>query len=164
MEKLSTKLKNYKDLPFEEKMDLVEDITATIISQYGELLDSVDGEDRSFAIGSKGYNEAVKSMTSLLGQLSKLNIYNRESAMKDNIDFNHPKIQKGMYFLIEAVIDSMKESDIDDTQIAVFSNTLSLKLVGFEDQLNSTLKKLASTLVDTAKNPLIEKILNGEAR
>ena len=152
---LREKIKNYHTLDYEQKMAVVEDITATLIEKYDEIINS--------DIDPKLYNDTVKSISQLLKNLSTLNIHNREAAMKDNIDFTHPKIQKGMYFLMEVVINTLKETGISEEQINVFANNLSINLIGFEDKLNSELKKLSSTLVDTAKNPLIEKVLGKDA-
>lgn len=149
---LKEKIKNYKELDYEGKMGVVEDITAFLIEQY----DTVLGDE---FIHPKTYNEVVKSVSGLLKNLSSLNMYNRDASMRDNIDFTHPKIQRGMYFLMETVIQTMKESGVSEEQIGVFANTASIKLIGFEDKLNSVLKKISSSIVETAPNPLVEKAL-----
>ncbi len=154
---LKEKIKNYKELDYEGKMGVVEDITAFLIEQYDTVL-----EDEF--IHPKTYNEVVKSVSGLLKNLSSLNMYNRDAAMRDNIDFTHPKIQRGMYFLMETVIQTMKESGVSEEQIGVFANTASIKLIGFEDKLNSVLKKISSSIVETAPNPLVEKALGHDPK
>lgn len=154
---LKEKIKNYKELDYEGKMGAVEDITAFLIEQY----DTVFGDE---PIHPKTYNEVVKSVSGLLKNLSSLNMYNRDAAMKDNIDFTHPKIQRGMYFLMETIIQIMKESGVSEEQIGVFANTASIKLIGFEDKLNSVLKKISSSIVETVPNPLVEKALGHDPK
>lgn len=82
-----------------------------------------------------------------------------EYEMAEEIDFTHPKIQKAFEFMVEAMLETMNEVGIDEIAMENFVTTFGLKMQGFEQDLNTRMRGVASSISQLSKvtNPLMEK-------
>lgn len=103
--------------------------------------------------------DASKSLLSISKHVADISFKKRDIEAKDEVDFHHPKIEKGYYFLMEVVLDALKECNIDAGRIDLFVKIMGERLLGFEDKLNKELKTLSGNLVNKATNPLLTKML-----
>lgn len=103
--------------------------------------------------------DASKSLLSISKHVADISFKKRDIEAKDEVDFHHPKIEKGYYFLMEVVLDALKECGIDAGRLDLFVKIMGERLLGFEDKLNKELKTLSGNLVNKATNPLLPKIL-----
>lgn len=103
--------------------------------------------------------DASKALMSITKHIADISFKKRDMEAKDEVDFHHPKIEKGYYFLMEVVLDSMRQCGIDTGRINQFVTIMGERLLGFEDRLNKELKTLSGNMVNRASNPLILKSL-----
>ena len=81
---------------------------------------------------------------------------------KEEVDFNHPKIQKAFSFLFEMFIESLKQSNMSEATINQILNNLSRLAVGFEDRINRSLRNVSLAALDSTQNPLVSKAMGRE--
>lgn len=106
----------------------------------------------------KGAQEVIELLDSIEKSIYSLAKYEES----ENVDFRHPKIILGFKFLIEVLFDVLKEVVKDDIVIGDIAERVSMRTVGFEEELNKRLRSVANKALDIVKNPFSEDFLNRE--
>lgn len=101
--------------------------------------------------------EATRTISGVLKNLQSILQKQREMELKNEVDFNSPKVRKGMMMLIELFFEALQELDVDPDVIGSIKSIFQLKLMGFEEKLNQELKGISASLIDEAKNPFLTK-------
>lgn len=101
-------------------------------------------------------SDQVMRINTLLSSIQNSMYKKREIEVKEEIDVAHPKFQKVMEFMVEAVLEAMEDIGIDGGVQSSFIHKFSTKMVGFEDLMNKRLKGLSFQDLDTVENPLIK--------
>ena len=83
---------------------------------------------------------------------------------REEIDFTHPKIQKAFLFVVEAVIETMKEIGIEPAMIDTFLIEFGFRMVGFEEELTKRMKGLSAQTLDKVENPLLKKFQESKTK
>lgn len=99
----------------------------------------------------------IDRFSAILNNMLSSTIKLREFELKEEIDFNNPKVQMGFSWLIEVFGTCLDEEKIDKG--AVFTH-LASKLVGWEDTCNKKLSKLSLKAIQqgsSISNPLLDK-------
>ena len=104
----------------------------------------------------------VDMITKLSASISSIIFKKKDFEYKEDIDFTHPKIQKSYLFLIQAVYESLVDEGYSEDDISDIMNTLSSKLIGFEEKLNRVLKNVSMNMIDRTANPLVRKTIEGK--
>jgi len=141
---------------FETQINEVIDINQKLLKSINELYNS-DEE-----ISLIELNTITNITSKISSNLSSIFFKIEEMKNKEDIDFNHPKIQRGLMFLTQVFLESMKDSGVSDDKIEQVFNDLSIKLTGFEDRLNRTLRTTKSHMIEHTINPLVKKSIKGE--
>ena len=76
---------------------------------------------------------------------------------REEIDFKHPKIQKAFEFMVEGVLEIMKQMKLGDDVINEFINRFSTSMIGFEEGVDKRLRGVSNNTLHMIKNPLMEK-------
>lgn len=151
---LSFSSKDFKDKSFDEKIDLVDQFNASIIEFVNN---NVFSGGRKLELSE--FNETLRVISGITKNMQSSAFKKKEIEQKDEIDFNHRKIETAFRFLIEAVLHSMGDVGIDEYKQNEFSMKLSKKLLGFEERLNNSIGKAHISAIDTISNPLVDTIL-----
>lgn len=77
----------------------------------------------------------------------------------EEIDFLHPKVQKAFEFLIQGVLETLKEI-VNEDQLQEFVNRFSTTMIGFEEELDKRMYGVSSKTVDKVQNPLLKRFLD----
>ena len=133
-------------LPISEKVSVIQQIqTALLIPQLEAMQDS-----NILDIAAERKAAAASDLFYLLDDV-KSGVHSKAKfEASEEIDFNHPKVQKAFEFLIAAVLDSLKSVGADPIIIENFISDFGLKTVGMEEELKAKMKGVAFS----ALNPL----------
>jgi len=129
----------------------------SILGKIDEYLSNTNSSSRQLTLKELNYLSTMYSKLS--SSISSILFKKKEMEYREQIDFHHPKVQRAFGFLVEAVIESMSDSGMDDTDVNLVMDKLAVKLVGFEDKLNVTLKNISMNAVERTQNPLVSKTL-----
>lgn len=138
--------------------------TSDIIKKVNEYLASMVAL-LHLAMTDNSIHKDVESLCKLSNAIAKQTALISSNLMAkykmdrdEEVDFNNPKIQRGMAFLFEMFLDTLRDLKLDENLILNIVNHLSTKAVGFEDRLNHALKNVSSTMLDSIHNPLIPEV------
>lgn len=145
---------DFKNKTFDQKIDDIDQFNATIIDFVNQ---TVFASGKNIQLSE--LNETLRVISSITKNMQSSAFKKKEIEQKDEIDFNHRKIETAFRFLIEAVLQSMGEVGIDENKQNEFSMKLSKKLLGFEERLNNSIGKAHMSAIDTISNPLVDTIL-----
>jgi len=161
---LLTHLMENKNPDFDEVISSLHGYQLTLMHKLDAILKTYDLDENSdteakarFLLSLKDVNDIIKNLSRLSNNLSNSLYKKRSIEISDDIDFTHPKIQRGFYFLIEVFLDTLKEVGVEEDVVGAVTNSLSAGLIGFEEKLNKELKTIASNLVNDVDNPLKNK-------
>lgn len=162
---------NQDDDPFMQSViSLVDDSTITVQEKITGLtnlqtlllvpqVNSLYGADEIDYVTDKKARQA-RDLHRTIEDL-KASVYDlQEYTNREEIDFKHPKVQKSFEFIVEGVLQVMKEQKIPDEDINEFIERFSSSMVGFEDTLDTRMRGVSNTTLDKVKNPLLEKYLD----
>lgn len=121
---------------------------------FGQMLTPLISDEIDPVLDRKA--KMAKSLYTILNDMSNSIYTKADYEDKENVDFEHPKVQKAFDFLIEGVIESMQEADIELETINSFLSLLAVKMTGFESELNSRMKGLRGAALDKVQNPLLK--------
>jgi hypothetical protein len=130
------------------KMEALETIQLEMVRTFSEY--------STKALFPKEKMDSAKILTNLIRNLSSTMMKQREIELRDEVDFESPKVMKGMYFLVEVFFESMNKAGLTDDQVDKIKHILQTDLVGFGERLNSELRSISGQLIDTVKNPLFD--------
>lgn len=142
---------------FDKSIKSLEDYHLNLISRLEEVL-----EDR----GEKYFIDVNKivRLTNAIAKNSQIihaSLFERRRLEgKEDIDLNHPKIQKAIFFLYEEVLEVLEDVIKDKALYGNVRNHLFMKLSGFEDRVNVALKGVSGAMLDGLKNPLLRENAN----
>lgn len=163
-----TKLPNLID-DFDSSIVTLENAISEIIidkqSDFGDKIDAITlGQASLLALSLRDlspdprdhFNRApkVNQVNAMLKTLQDSLYRKRELEGKEEIDVSHPKIQKVLGWLVEMVLESMRDLGYDESTRLALQHTLSTKIVGFEEAANKKLKGVAFPDLDDLENPL----------
>lgn len=120
-----------------------------------EMIKSLTAYNNS-ALFPKQRLDSSKILTNLIRNLSATMMKQREIELRDEVDFESPKVTKGMYFLIEVFFVVLDKAGLSDNDVEKIKHLLQTDLVGFGERLNSELRSISGQMIDVVKNPLLE--------
>lgn len=142
---------------FEKSLEAVHALSAEISSLLTQLLQTPS-------------DYTIQQLTAISNSIALHNkiiqsgvLETRKLTQREDVDFNHPKIQRGFGCFLDIVFKVMTEMNLDDASINTFSNILTKELVGFEDKLNTAFKRAPLNMLDRIENPLVKRVLDGES-
>ena len=130
------------------KMEALESIQLEMLRSFSEY--------STKALFPKEKMDSAKILTNLIRNLSSTMMKQREIELRDEVDFESPKVMKGMYFLIEVFFESMNKAGLTDDQVDKIKHILHTDLIGFGERFNSELRSISGQMIDTVKNPLFD--------
>lgn len=133
--------------------DKINSIIGGMIVLVPVLLNELDPEKTEINVKK---SEQVMRVNSVLKDITSSLYKKREFELKEEIDVNHPKIQKVMEWMIEAILDSLKDVGVNKELISAFVHNFSVRMVGFEESSNKKLKGVSFSKLETIENPLID--------
>lgn len=154
MDQLKFDSAGFKTKTFDQKIDDIDQFNATIVDFVNQTIFS-SGK----TIQLSELNETLRVISGITKNMQSSAFKKKEIEQKDEIDFNHRKIETAFRFLIEAVLHSMNDVGINEHKQNEFSMKLSKKLLGFEERLNNSIGKAHISAIDTIANPLVDLIL-----
>lgn len=107
---------------------------------------------------------AAQDVILLLQNLEKSLYQQYDFTTREEIDFTHPKVQKGFEFMIVEVLEIMKDMGLEQSTIMEFTERFSTSMVGFEQELNTRLKGVGNAALDLVRNPLLENVRDARAK
>jgi hypothetical protein len=131
---------------------------STVLDSLLKRINELQNSEEELSLNE--LNVIVNMTTKIANALSTIELKQYEFTLKEDIDFHHPKIQKGMQFLVSAFIESLQDTDLDPETTQEVANNLSIKLFDFENRLNKSLKNIRMNAVEYATNPLVKQIIN----
>jgi len=137
---------------FGSKMDSILSLQMLALLPTIQNLDDTMFDERKAQAAVK-LNETINHLKSSLVQKQQFEI-------KEEVDLQHPKIQKALTFLTEAFFYVLTEVGVDPSVKSLIINSLSLKMMGFEEELNKRFKGVAFSLLEQVENPLLESLPN----
>lgn len=137
---------------FGSKMDSVFQLQMLALVPTIQNLDDTMYDDRKAHAAIK-LNETISHLKNSLVQ-------KQQFELKEEIDLHHPKLQKAFSFLTEAFFYVLTEVGVDPSVKSLIINALSLKMMGFEDELTKRFKGVAFSLLEQVENPLLESLPN----
>lgn len=140
---------------FEKSMNAIHALSSLICSSLSDILDdpNLPKTISQVAILVNALTNQTKVIQSGVLEMKRM-------SQKEEVDLEHPKIQKSFTFLIEVVFKALVEAGVNRTSLETFTNILSRELVDFESRLNVILRKTPIAMLDKVDNPLVRKALN----
>jgi len=135
---------------FGSKMDNILSLQMLALAPTIQNLDDTMYDERKA-------HAAVK-LNDTINHLKNSLVQKQQFELKEEIDLHHPKLQKAFAFLTEAFFYVLTEVGIDPSTKALIVNALSLKMMGFEDELTKRFKGIAFSLLEQVENPLLESL------
>jgi len=121
--------------------------------QMLSLLPTVQNLDDTMYDERKAH--AALKLNETINHLKNSLVQKQQFELKEEVDLHHPKIQKAFTFLTEAFFYVLTEVGVDPSVKALIINALSLKMMGFEDELTKRFKGVAFSLLEQVTNPYI---------
>lgn len=137
---------------FGSKMDSIFQLQMLSLLPIIQNLDDTMYDERK-ALAAVKLNDTITHLKNSLVQ-------KQQFELKEEIDLHHPKIQKAFSFLTEAFFYVLTEVGVDPSVKALVVNALSLKMMGFEEELTKRFKGVAFSLLEQVENPLLEGLPN----
>lgn len=137
---------------FGSKMDSIFQLQMLSLMPTVQNLDDTMYDERKAHAAVK-LNETINHLKNSLVQ-------KQQFELKEEVDLHHPKIQKAFTFLTEAFFYVLTEVGVDSSVKALIVNALSLKMMGFEDELTKRFKGVAFSLLEQVENPLLDSLPN----
>ena len=140
---------NDPNMPYNEKLDLIIDLKTRIVPVvFKELYSNFPNPDISLIASRASF--ALKEAAAII-------IKKRESEVTDEINPFSPKFQRAFYMFIELFHKTLQENNVDDITTNNVFNTLSTKLLGWEEQLVKSMKSVSSKALEKIENPFIAR-------
>jgi len=137
---------------FGAKMDSILSLQMLALQPIIQNLDETLYDERKAHSASR--------LNGMITHLKDSLIQKQQFELKEEIDLLHPKIQKAFSFLVESFIYVLTEVGVDASTKAMIVNSLSLKIMGFEEEMNNRLKGLSFSMLDNLENPILEGLPN----
>ncbi|EJF05932.1 hypothetical protein ThvES_00020030 [Thiovulum sp. ES] len=147
-----TALVTDKNIPFTDKLDEVLKLkTVTMLPALKSFAKSEDSKESRRAMS------VAKSLLIHLNDIEASLYTKRTYELREDIDFNHPKVQKAFEIMLETTITSMQEAGIEPLAINNFINIFGIATVGFEQELSVRMKGISNKSIDLLENPLVTR-------
>lgn len=147
-------------IPVQDKIGGLRNLIVLLLLPQIQPLTDKDEWD---IIKSKKANEA-RQIIYILRDLMKSIYEEQEYTQKEEIDFTHPKIQKAFEFIVEGVLEVLKEMGIPQEQLIEFASRFSTSMVGFESKIDIRFKGISSKALDKVENPLLKIYKNSKEK
>lgn len=138
------------DASVSEKQNQILKLQMTL---FGQMLVPLIGDEVDPIKDRKA--KMARSLYGVLEDLSSSVYAKADYESQENIDFEHPKIQKAFEFIIEAVLETLTESGVEIEVLNSFLSAFAVKMTGFESELASRMKGLRGAALDKVSNPLM---------
>lgn len=160
-------IKEFTDLSLETNVSIQSaDFEASVksLNKYHALLSQIltklvesGGEDDSLTLTE--LLKIVKEIGNQTKIIQRIMFEKRKLERSEEVNFEHPKIQKAFYFLFEAVLDTLKDVNVGDALTVSIVNNLEKRLSRFEEKLQASMRGVSLTMLDSLANPLVLKAL-----
>lgn len=132
-----------------QKVDALDQVCLRMMAIFSESLANPDEviSAKDLVVISNAISGLMKNV---YGSLFKM----QELENKNEVDFHHPKFQRGMVFLMELVVESLRATGFQKNQIDEFLREASVRMMGMEDKLNASMKGISQEMVPKLANPL----------
>lgn len=138
-----------KDTTISDKINELLKIKTAMLSPLLEMIGNPENADADMGF-------YITNVTRLINDI-EVSLYKKaDFEIAQEVDFHHPKIQLAFKFLYEVVKENLSDFLTPD-EMDIFSQQFSIALTGFEDELNTRLKGLSSSVLSTIPNPILKK-------
>lgn len=139
--------------PMQDKIEGIRNLQILLLGPQIKSLLNLDGAD---IISDKKANQA-RNIHWILNDIIKGLYDQQDYTQREEIDFKHPKVQKAFEFLVQGVLETLKELKLNDDTINNFIERFSNSMIGFEAELDARMYGISGTAIEQVENPLLKK-------
>lgn len=136
------------EVPFAEKLDGILSLNVNLIPIV--LYEMVPGK-----VANDSRISVARTLMSMIKGLETSIYKKREVEQREEVDLTHPKFQKAMDWIMEAVLESMTQVGVSDIVKSSFIHDFARRMMSFEAEANKKLKGVSFSSLDTVSNPLV---------
>ena len=139
--------------PIQDKIEGIRNLQILLLGPQIRSLFNIDGTD---IISDKKANQA-RNIHWVLDDIIKGLYDQQDYTQREEIDFKHPKVQKAFEFLVQGVLETLKELKLSEDTINNFIERFSNSMIGFEAELDARMYGISGATIEQVENPLLKK-------
>lgn len=139
--------------PIQDKIEGIRNLQILLLGPQIRSLFNIDGMD---ILSDKKANQA-RNIHAVLNDIIRGLYDQQDYTQREEIDFKHPKVQKAFEFLVQGVLETLKEVKLSEDQINNFIERFSTSMIGFEAELDARMYGVSGTAIEQIENPLLHK-------